>query len=308
MIAEQSARPAPVITSPSFRRLAERGGFRDFLSRLVRARLAGVGLVIIVFFVLMAFFANYIAPYSPTKQIITNALKPPSAQYLLGTDELGRDILSRVIYGSQVSLQVGIISVGIALLLGVTLGLIAGYWSNSWADHIVMRIMDGLLSFPALVLALAIIAALGPSKGTEFPKAIWAIAIVGIPAYARLTRAQVLSVRELEYVLAAQTVGAPDLRIMLRHILPNVTAPLIVQSSLGVAAAILTEAALSFLGLGVQPPTPSWGSMLNAGRGYLEIDPWLVVGPGAAIFLAVLGFNFLGDGIRDVLDPRLRNP
>lgn len=308
MIAEQSARPAPVITSPSFRRLAERGVFRDFLSRLMRARLAGVGLVIIVFFVLMAFFANFIAPYSPTKQIITNALKPPSAQYLLGTDELGRDILSRVIYGSQVSLQVGIISVGIALLLGVTLGLIAGYWSNSWADHIIMRIMDGLLSFPALALALAIIAALGPSKGTEFPKAIWAIAIVGIPAYARLTRAQVLSVRELEYVLAAQTVGAPDLRIMLRHILPNVTAPLIVQSSLGVAAAILTEAALSFLGLGVQPPTPSWGSMLNAGRGYLEIDPWLVVGPGAAIFLAVLGFNFLGDGIRDVLDPRLRNP
>lgn len=288
-------------------RAMERGSVREFFVRLIRARLAGVGLVIIVLFTLSAIFASVIAPYSPTAQKLTNRLKPPSAEYLLGTDELGRDILSRVIYGGRISLQVGIVSVGLALLIGVTLGLIAGYWSNSLTDQVIMRIMDGLLSFPALVLALAIVAALGTSREGEIPKAIWAIGIVTIPAYARLTRGQVLSVREHEYVLAAQTVGVPDLRIMLQHILPNVTAPLIVQSSLGVAGAILTEAALSFLGLGVQPPTPSWGSMLSAGRGYLEIDPWLVIGPGAAIFLAVLGFNFLGDGIRDVLDPRLRN-
>jgi ABC-type dipeptide/oligopeptide/nickel transport system permease subunit len=170
-----------------------------------------------------------------------------------------------------------------------------------------MRTMDGVLSFPALVLALAIVGMLGPSKAGEFPKAIWAIAIVGIPAYARLTHGQVLSVREREYVMAARTIGASDRRIMFLHILPNVTTPLIVQASLGVATAILTEAGLSFLGLGVQPPTPSWGSMLNAGRGYLEIDPWLTFGPGMAIFLTVLGFNFLGDGIRDVFDPSLRN-
>src|SRR5574341_335188 len=288
-------------------RTMERGGVREFFVRLIRARLAGVGLVIIVLFTLSAIFASVIAPYSPTAQKLTNRLKPPSAEYLLGTDELGRDILSRVIYGGRISLQVGIVSVGLALLIGVTLGLIAVYLRNSLTDQVIMRIMDGLLSFPALVLALAIVAALGTSREGEIPKAIWAIGIVTIPAYARLTRGQVLSVREHEYVLAAQTVGVPDLRIMLQHILPNVMAPLIVQSSLGIAGAILTEAALSFLGLGVQPPTPSWGSMLNAGRGYLEIDPWLIIGPGGAIFLCVLGFNFLGDGIRDVLDPRLRN-
>lgn len=307
MSAQQSSQTLSSGFSRTLSRPAERGSAREFFSRLIRSRLAGIGLVIILLFLLSAIFADSLAPYSPTKQALTNRLKPPSAQYWLGTDELGRDILSRVIYGGRVSLQVGIIAVGIALLIGVSLGLIAGYWSNSIGDQIIMRIMDGLLSFPAIVLAIAIVAALGASREGEVPKAIWAIGIVTIPAYARLTRGQVLSVREREYVLAAQTVGAADFRIMLRHILPNITAPLIVQSSLGIAGAILTEAALSFLGLGVQPPTPSWGSMLNAGRGYLEIDPWLIFGPGGAIFLAVLGFNFLGDGIRDVLDPRLRN-
>lgn len=292
----------PVLSRP-----AERGGLRDLFSRLLRARLAGVGLVIICLFALSALLADRIAPYSPTRQTITGALRPPTLDHLLGTDELGRDILSRVIYGGQVSLQVGVISVGFAFLVGVLLGLVAGYWSNSLADQVIMRTMDGLLAFPALILALAIIAALGPSKAGEFPKAIWAIGIVTIPVYARLTRGQVLTMREREFVLAAHGVGASPTRIMLRHILPNIMAPLIVQTSLGVAVAILTEAALSFLGLGVQPPTPSWGSMLSAGRGYLEIDPWLVVGPGAAIFLTVLGFNFLGDGIRDVLDPQMRS-
>ena len=286
---------------------AERGSWRDLLARLMHARLAGVGLVIIAVFVLSAVLADRIAPYSPTKQKITESLRPPSAAHWLGTDELGRDIFSRVLYGGRVSLQVGVVSVGLAVLVGTTLGLMAGYWSGSLVEQIIMRTMDGVLSFPALVLALAIVGLLGPSKAGEFPKAIWAIGIVGIPAYARLTHGQVLSVREREYVMAARTIGASDRRIMFLHILPNVTTPLIVQTSLGVATAILTEAGLSFLGLGVQPPTPSWGSMLNAGRGYLEIDPWLTFGPGMAIFLTVLGFNFLGDAIRDVFDPSLRN-
>jgi peptide/nickel transport system permease protein len=288
-------------------RPTEQGGVRDFIERLIRARLAGVGLVLIFLFTFSALFADHLAPYSPLKQKVSDALRPPSAEHWLGTDDLGRDILSRVIYGGQVSLEVGVISAGLALLVGTALGLMAGYWSNSLLDQLIMRTMDGLLAFPALILALAIIAALGPSQAGQFPKAIWAIAIVGIPVYARLTRGQVLSARELEYIVAARTAGASDVRIMVRHILPNVVSPLIVQASLGVATAILVEAALSFLGLGVQPPTPSWGSMLDAGRGYLEIDPWLIIGPGAAIFLAVLGFNFVGDGIRDVLDPRLWN-
>ncbi len=285
----------------------ERGGTRDLLVRLLRARLAGVGLVLILLFALSALVAGRLAPYDPNHQEVDQALQGPSLAHWLGTDDLGRDILSRVMYGGQVSLQVGVISVALALVLGTLLGLVAGYWSNSLLDQVIMRTMDGLLAFPALILALAIIAALGPSQAGEFPKAVWAIAIVGIPVYARLTHGQVLSVREQEYVTAARTVGATHWRIMRRHILPNVIAPLIVQSSLGVATAILVEAALSFLGLGVQPPTPSWGAMLDAGRGYLDTDPWMVIGPGVAIFLAVLGFNFVGDGIRDVLDPRLRN-
>ncbi len=281
----------------------ERGSAREFFSRLIRARLAGIGLFIILVFTLSALFAWTLAPYSPTKQQVTNKLKPPSAENWLGTDELGRDILSRVIYGGQASLTVGILAVAFALLTGTLLGLVAGYWSNSWLDHFIMRAMDALLAFPVLILALALVAALGAS----LQNVIIAVGIVGIPTYARLTRGQVLAVKEQDYITAAQTVGAPSTRIILQHILPNVTAPLIVQSSIGVAFAILAEAALSFLGLGVQPPTPSWGGMLSAGRGYLDYDPWLVFGPGIAIFLCVLGFNFLGDGIRDVLDPRLRN-
>lgn len=286
-----------------FRRPSSEGGVRDFFARLIRARLAGVGLAIISVFALAAVLAPFIAPYSPTKQQITNGLKPPTMEHWLGTDQLGRDTLSRILYGGQASLQVGIIAVGIALLVGVTLGLIAGYWNNSWLEVVIMRGMDALLAFPALVLALALVAALGPN----LRNAIIAVGIVGIPAYARLTRGQVLSVKERDFVEAARALGASNFRIILAHILPNVTAPLIVQSSLGIAGAILAEAALSFLGLGVQPPTPSWGEMLNAGRGYLEIDPWLIFAPGSAIFLCVLGFNFLGDGIRDVLDPRMKN-
>lgn len=286
-----------------FRRPSSEGGIRDFFTRLFRARLAGVGMVIIFVFVVAAVFAPFIAPYSPTKQQITNGLKPPSLDHWLGTDQLGRDIFTRILYGGQASLQVGLIAVSIALFVGVFLGLIAGYWNNSPLEAVIMRAMDALLAFPAIVLALALVAALGPN----LRNAIIAVGIVGIPAYARLTRGQVLTVKERDFVDAARALGATPARIILGHILPNVTAPLIVQSSLGIAGAILAEAALSFLGLGVQPPTPSWGEMLNSGRGYIEIDPWLIFGPGTAIFLCVLGFNFLGDGIRDVLDPRMKN-
>ena len=239
----------------------------------------------------------------PTKGRGTLPFQSPNVGHWLGTDQLGRDILSRVIYGSQVSLQVGLIAVSLSLLVGVTLGLLAGYWSNTWLEQLIMRLMDALLAFPALLLALALVAALGAS----LQNVIIAVSVVGVPAYARLTRGQVLSVKEREYIEAARTLGASDVRIILRHILPNVVAPLIIQSTLGIALAILAEAGLSFLGLGVRPPTPSWGGMVADGRGYIDSAPWLILGPGTAIFLAVLGFNFLGDGIRDVLDPRLRN-
>jgi peptide/nickel transport system permease protein len=308
MAVEQGAVGKIIIDPRTFgpdRTSNDHGGTREFFTRLVRTRLAGIGLMIVVLFTAIAILTPVIAPYSPTKQKITNALKPPSLENLLGTDELGRDILSRVMYGGQVSLKVGLVSVGLALLVGVFLGLLAGYWSNSLFEQVTMRIMDALLAFPQLVLAIALVAAFGVDKeDTVFPKVILAIAIVGIPAIAANA---VNLCCEARICGSRRAVGARDHRIILRHIFPNITAPLIVQSSLGIAGAMLAEAGLSFLGLGVQPPTPSWGSMLSAGRGYLEIDPWLLIGPGAAVFLAVLGFNFLGDGIRDVLDPRLRN-
>jgi len=275
---------------------------RDFLRRLWHVRLAGVGLIIVGIVVLTALFAPLLAPYDPTQKNTRNLLKAPTFQHPLGTDELGRDTLSRVIYGARISLEVGVIAVGISLVIGVLLGLVAGYTGGA-TDAIIMRIMDGLLAFPALVLALAITAMLGPSLNNV----MLAIGITGIPSFARLVRGQVLTTKRLEYVQAAQSVGASDWRLMLRHILPNILAPIIVQASISVAAAILAEAGLSFLGLGIQPPTASWGSMLNVAKGYLGRTAWLAIAPGTAIFITVLGFNFLGDAIRDVLDPRLRS-
>jgi peptide/nickel transport system permease protein len=278
-------------------------GFRGFAHRLMRTRLAPLGVVVILLLVLSAIFAPLIAPYQPQQQIFADALSGPSRSHWFGTDQLGRDTFSRVVYGSRVSIQVGIIAVGISLLIGTVLGLISGYAGVSIIDSIIMRLMDALLAFPALVLALAITAALGPS----LTNVMIAIGIVGIPVYARLVRGQVLSVREREYIEAARTIGVPDARIMWRHILPNVTAPLIVQASIGVAVAILAEASLSFLGLGVQPPTPSWGGMIAVGKDWLGQAPWMAFAPGVAIFVTVLAFNFLGDGIRDALDPHLQH-
>jgi peptide/nickel transport system permease protein len=260
-----------------------------------------VGLAIVTLLVLVAALAPLVAPYDPLFQDYNAVFQPPDAQHLLGTDNLGRDILTRLMYGARVSLLVGVISVGIATLLGVAMGLVAGYFGG-WADDLIMRFSDAMYAFPALLLILAIAAALGPSIGN----AMLAIGVVAAPAYARLLRGQVLSLRELDFVTAARALGVGHLRIMLRHILPNGLAPIIVAGSLSVSDAILTEATLSFLGVGVPPPTPSWGSMLQVGFQYISQAPWLSVYPGMAIFVVVLGFNVFGDGLRSLLDPRIR--
>jgi peptide/nickel transport system permease protein len=281
-------------------RTADRStAIRYFLRRNPRMIIGG-GLVLA--WLLVALFARQIAPYDPTKVLPGDALLAPSSAHWLGTDDLGRDVLSRVIVGSQVSLRVGVISVLIGFLAGVTLGLGAGYLGGT-VDLLAMRLVDALLAFPALVLAIAITASLGP----KIENAMIAIGIVAIPAYARLTRGQVLAVRAREFIVAARTIGATPLRIILRHIFPNVVNALIVQATLSTAFAILAEAALSFLGLGPQPPDPSWGQDISYSTRYLSnLKWWMSVGPGLAIFSAVFAFNFLGDALRDALDPRLR--
>jgi peptide/nickel transport system permease protein len=272
-----------------------------FVARLLRGHLAKVGATVVLALVGVAILAPVLAPYDPTEQALDRMLQPPRRAHWLGTDDLGRDILSRLLHGARVSVGVGVVAVGLSLIIGVSLGLVAGY-RGGWIDEALMRVMDGLLAFPALVLALAITAALGPN----LRNAMLAIGIVGIPGFARLVRGQVLSLRAQEFVEAARAAGLGDGRIVLRHIVPGTLAAIIVHASLRVAFAVLAEAGLSFLGLGTQPPTPSWGAMLNNGREYLEMAPWLAIAPGAAIFVTTLGFNFLGDGLRDAADPRLR--
>jgi len=271
------------------------------LKRLVANNPLGVvGAALIGLLLLTAALANVLAPFDPSAQI-ARRLTGPGGEYLLGTDELGRDILSRIIYGTRISLYVGVVSVGIALGIGGTLGLLAGYFGG-WVDNLLMRLMDVMFAIPSLVLAIAITGILGPN----LRNAMIAIGLVYTPTFARVARGPVLSVVQHEYVAAARTVGARHGRILLRHVLPNVTAPIIVQTTLSLSTAILTEAVLSFLGLGTQPPEPSWGTMLGTGRKFMETAPWVAVFPGFAIMLAVLGFNLLGDGLRDALDPRLR--
>jgi peptide/nickel transport system permease protein len=268
----------------------------------MRLSAAGIfGLTIFALAIVLALFAPQLAPYDPIAQNTNALLAPPSAAHWLGTDELGRDTLSRLIYGARASLGVALSATGIALAFGLVVGLAAGY-AGSWLDNLLMRTMDGLLAFPALVLALAITASLGPNARN----AAIAIGVTGIPAFARLVRGQVLVTKHLDFVAGAQAIGASSLRIVARHILPNISAPVIVQTSLAVPAAIIAEAVLGFLGLGVQPPTPSWGSMINDAKSYMEQDPLLVIAPGAIIFATVLALNFLGDALRDALDPRLR--
>jgi len=270
------------------------------LRRMLETRLVGTGLLISAVVLVCAFAAPLLAPYDPNEQDYLAITDPPSAAHLLGTDDLGRDLLSRIIYGSRVSLEVGLIAVVIAVVCGVTFGMVAGY-AGGLADDLIMRCVDAVQAFPNLILALAITAALGPN----IANAMLAIGFVAAPGMARLTRGQTLSVREREFIAAARVCGATPIQIMRLHILPNVTAPIVVQSTLLLGTAIVTEDALSFLGVGVQPPTPSWGAMLRTGSQYLEVAPWIGIAPGVAIFLTVLAFNFVGDGLRRAVDPRL---
>ena len=275
--------------------------FLDALRRLLRDKLAIVGLVIMVVFLLTALLAPVLTPYDPIEQKLIERRKPPSPQHPLGRDDLGRDILSRIIFGTRKSLQVGVLSVTLAILVGALIGAISGYFGG-WADTIMMRLMDIMLAFPALLLAIAIVTILGPG----LLNMLYAIAIVSIPAYARIVRASVLGIKAQDYILAARSLGLSPLRILFRHVLPNCLTPLIVQGTLGIGTAILDAAGLSFLGLGAQPPTPEWGAMLGQGRFAVFSAPHIVLFPGIAIMLTVLGFNLLGDGLRDALDPRLR--
>ncbi|HWH40457.1 MAG TPA: ABC transporter permease [Usitatibacter sp.] len=269
------------------------------LRRLWRRRGAMVGLAVIVFFVAIALAAPWISPHDPLATSWSAVRKAPSAEHVFGTDEIGRDVLSRVIWGARASLLAGVISVTISLLVGVPIGLTAGY-VGGWTDMLISRVTDAMLACPFLILAIALAAFLGPS----LTNAMVAIGIAATPIFIRLTRAQVLAVKVEDYVEAARAVGNPPLRIALRHIFPNIVAPLIVQATLAIAAAIIAEASLSFLGLGQQPPAPSWGSMLNTAKNYVENAPWMAIWPGLSIFLLVLSFNLLGDGLRDALDPR----
>lgn len=278
-----------------------RSPFMDVLVRLSRSPLAMFGLAIICVLVFCAIFAEVISPYSPIKQDLMHMFETPSAAHWLGTDEFGRDILSRLIYGARVSLQVGFIAVGIALVTGGMLGAISGYYSGR-LDNCIMRVMDVLLSIPQTLLAIAIVAALGPS----LMNLMIAVGISAVPTYARIVRGSVLSIRSMEFIEAARAAGSSDLRIILKHIIPNSMAPIIVQSTLGVASAILNAAGLSFIGLGIQPPNPEWGAMLSGGRQYIRDFPHMTLYPGLAIMLTILALNFLGDGLRDALDPKLK--
>ncbi|WP_422002862.1 ABC transporter permease [Reyranella sp.] len=269
--------------------------------RLRRRKGAMAGLAVVALFLLVAVLAPWTAPYDPTATSWSLVRKPPSWAHWMGTDEVGRDVLSRVIWGARASLSAGLISVGIALGLGVPLGLLAGY-AGGWIDAVLSRIVDAMLAIPFLILAIALAAFLGPS----LTNAMIAIGVTATPIFVRLTRGQTLAAKVEDYVEAARAVGNPHWRIALRHVLPNIVPPLLVQASLAVAGAIIAEAALSFLGLGQQPPAPSWGSMLNSSQRFLAQAPWMAFWPGFAIFFAVLSFNLLGDGLRDALDPRHR--
>ena len=272
---------------------------RRALKRFFRHKLAVFGLVVVVAFVLIAILAPFIAPYDPLQTSWTRIRKPPSAEHWFGTDENGRDVLSRVIWGARASLMAGVISVLGALFIGVPLGLLAGL-IGGWVDGLISRVADAMLSVPFLILAIALAAFLGPA----LENAMLAIAITASPVFVRLARGMALDAKSTDWVEAARALGNPPWRIGLFHVLPNIIPPLLVQASLAIAEAIIAEAALSFLGLGQQPPAPSWGSMLNSAQRFLTQAPWLSIMPGLAIFIVVLAFNLVGDGLRDALDPR----
>lgn len=271
------------------------------LKRLVKHRMALVGMVVILAFLVVAAFAPQIAPRDPLRFSLANKLKPPSATFLLGTDELGRDVLSRILHGTRVSLMMAVVSVGIGLVIGAPVGALSGFYGGV-PDILTQRLVDVLMAFPGILLAIMVVAVLGPGLWN----AMLAVGISFVPTYVRVVRSAVLEIREREFVEAARAVGTGNLAIIRRHIIPNCLAPIIVLSTLQMASAILWAAGLGFLGLGAQPPTPEWGTMLGRSQAYIRVAPHVATFPGAAIALAVLGFNLLGDGLRDALDPRLR--
>lgn len=270
---------------------------------LAKNKMAMLGLVILIILVVLALFADVIADYETVviKQNLSNRLVPPNSENWLGTDEFGRDIFARLIHGARVSLKVGILAVGLSIIIGGTLGAIAGFYGG-YIDNVIMRIMDIFLAVPSILLAIAIVSALGPS----IINLMIAISISSVPRYARIVRASVLSIRDQEFIEAAKAIGASNARIIFKHIIPNSLAPVIVQGTLGVASAILSTAGLSFIGLGIQPPDPEWGSMLSGGRQYLRYAWWVTTFPGVAIMITILSLNLLGDGLRDALDTRLK--
>jgi peptide/nickel transport system permease protein len=279
---------------------------RDLLQRLLKHPGAVAGALITLGFFAIALLAPWLSPYDPLTQELDRRLQGPSRAHLLGTDDFGRDLLSRVMYGARISLTVGFLSIGIAVAGGLVLGLLAGFYTTGrWGrlvDHAIMRTSDILLAFPAVLLAIAIVTAVGPG----LRNAMLAIAIIYLPRFIRIVRASILVEKEQTYIEAGQALGVSNRRLLFRHLLPNVMSPVIVQATLGLAEAIIEAAALSFLGLGATPPTPEWGAMLSEGRSYLRLAPWVTFFPGMAIFLIVVSFNLLGDGLRDALDPRLR--
>ncbi|WP_339231064.1 nickel transporter permease [Oceanobacillus sp. FSL K6-2867] len=276
--------------------------WKDTIKRLQKNRFAIIGFVVILFFIVLGLAAPLLTSYSVEEQQLVNRLQPPSGEHWLGTDHLGRDIFTRIAYGARVSLQVGFFAVTGALIFGTLLGIIAGYFGR-WVDMIISRIFDILLAFPSILLAIAIVAILGAS----LQNALIAIAVINIPIFGRLVRSRVISLREEEYIMAAKAQGMKNGRIIMHHILPNSVAPIIVQATLGFGTAILEAAALGFLGLGVQPPTPEWGQMLADARDFIQLAPWTLLAPGISIMLVVLGFNLIGDGLRDALDPKMKN-
>jgi peptide/nickel transport system permease protein len=290
---------APRVAAPVAPRV--RSEWRRTARTLTRNRLVLAGLVMVVGLIAIAALAGVIAPYDPIANNVRAALQPPSSYYYFGTDRFGRDIFSRVVFGSQLSLFVAIVSIAASAVVGIALGLVSGYY-RGWVDNLIGRIMDVFFSFPALLLAIGVADALGPGLNN----AVIAIAVVYAPVFGRVVRGPALVERSKEYVEAARVIGASSPRVILRHVFPNVLSPLTIQATITMSQAILLEASLSFLGLGTQPPFPSWGTMLYEGREFLETAPWWSIFPGLAIMLTVLAFNLLGDGIRDVLDPRSR--
>lgn len=274
---------------------------RRIVRQFLKRKTAVLGLIIIIFELLIIGFGPYLVTYDPEKAVMADRFLPPSAQHLMGTDDLGRDVFARVVAGGRLSLAIGVVSVALGMFIGVPLGLIAGY-AGKITDEVIMRFIDVLLSFPGILLAISIVAVLGPS----LVNAVIAVAIFFVPVYARVVRSVTLSVKEQVYILAAVSLGAGYLRIITRHILPNILAPIIVLLSLNLGLAIVSAAGLNFIGLGAKPPTPEWGLMLNAGRGYLRNEWWLAGFPGLAIFFTVLGLNLVGDGLQDAFDPRMR--